>query len=373
MNKSLNDAINDIVTKETNKATNGINTSIGVMNIVMEEILQSVKAELTAQIKKQFYQIDFTSMVNELIKDDLTKRISNIDFPKYSIPGKSVDPNDLQLSADNIKGGTITGFTSSGIEDKASEINLTIMDRFVVVEKKLVTKELNVLGTTTLDGDVIIKGEIPTDSKVFKNLVSFTKDDILKTLNETITGPISDSITEQLTKDGLDLNQITINGKTAINDNSLGSFIVDSRLQTVGHLKELQVTGETLLSGSLYTSKNRVGINTIEPSSALAVWDEEVEVVLGKHKSQTGYIGSARMQDIAIGCNNKPHITLTTDGNTTIEKLTVGKTSLGSAKVVPKDPGSKGDIRFNEDPLPGYSIGWVCLGGTRWMSFGKIE
>ena len=54
-----------------------------------------------------------------------------------------------------------------------------------------------------------------------------------------------------------------------------------------GHPKELEVTGESLLSDVLYTTpgNRRVGINTMDPSDASTVWDQETEIVIGKHKA----------------------------------------------------------------------------------------
>jgi len=40
---------------------------------------------------------------------------------------------------------------------------------------------------------------------------------------------------------------------------------------------------------------------------------------------------------------------------------------------VPNYVGIAGTIVWNETPSPGSAIGWVCLGSTRWSSFGKVD
>ena len=130
-----------------------------------------------------------------------------------------------------------------------------------------------------------------------------------------------------------------------------------------------------MLSNVLYTTPGtkRVGINTIDPSDALTVWDNEVEVVIGKHKAQEGYIGTRRRQDINIGANNKVGITVRSDGSVAINKLQLMGRVIAQSDTVPGEARKKGDITLNTNPQIGSPIGWVCLDGLRWTGFGKIE
>ena len=141
------------------------------------------------------------------------------------------------------------------------------------------------------------------------------------------------------------------------------------------HLKNLEVTGEALLSNVLYTApgNKRVGINTTEPSDALTVWDQEVEVVIGKHKTQEGYIGTRRRQNINIGANNKVGLTVCTDGSVIINKLQLMGRTISENDNVPGFAAKQGDIVLNRKPKVGNSIGWICLDGIKWAGFGKIQ
>ena len=150
---------------------------------------------------------------------------------------------------------------------------------------------------------------------------------------------------------------------------------IDVNAKRSGQLKELEVSGESMLSDVLYTTpgNKRVGINTMEPSDALTVWDQEAEVVIGKHASQEGYIGTRRRQDLNIGANNNVGIKVKSDGTVSINKLDLMGRTISQSKTTPGHAAKTGDIVLNSKPTVGSYIGWVCLDGLKWSGFGKIE
>ena len=99
-----------------------------------------------------------------------------------------------------------------------------------------------------------------------------------------------------------------MDGEAAITSNKIGIRITESNLQKLGVVRELQTSGETFLSESLYVSNKRVGVNTIDPGHALSVWDQEVEIVTGKRSQDVGMIGTVRNQDLLITSNNKNNL-----------------------------------------------------------------
>jgi hypothetical protein len=149
--------------------------------------------------------------------------------------------------------------------------------------------------------------------------------------------------------------------------------MVNSNLQTVGTLKELQVSGESLLSQTLYVTAKRVGVNTIEPSAALAIWDDEVEIVVSKRQKDTGSIGTPRQQKLILSANNKDNITLETDGSARINDLRTGSMKFTSASAPPNYLSEKGHVVWNENPSVGGPLGWICLGAANWGNFGIID
>ena len=126
------------------------------------------------------------------------------------------------------------------------------------------------------------------------------------------------------------LTATTQGGKEIVKGAQLGYHIVDSNLQRVGVVKDLQTSGENLLSETLYVTQNRVGINTMDPSAAFAVWDEEIELIVAKRKTDVAYIATPRKQQLVLGSNGKENIVLDTDGSAHIENLVVGRIAMTS-------------------------------------------
>ena len=134
----------------------------------------------------------------------------------------------------------------------------------------------------------------------------------------------------RIKQDGLDLTKITVNQNTVIEGNQLGTSITESNLQKLGLLRELQVSGETAIAGTFYVGNKRIGVNTIEPSAALAVWDEEVELTVSKYRDDTARLATPRAQTLILGSNRNNNIILGTDGSTEIGRLRIGSNQFGS-------------------------------------------
>ena len=101
---------------------------------------------------------------------------------------------------------------------------------------------------------------------------------------------------------------------------------------------------------------------------ALSVWDEEVSIVVGKLKSQTAFIGTAGMQELIIGINKRPDITVQENGIVAIDKLQIGRNRIKYEGELPGYQGVKGDITFNTNVSKEHTVfAWVCLGGHKWL------
>jgi hypothetical protein len=153
----------------------------------------------------------------------------------------------------------------------------------------------------------------------------------------------------------------------------LGSGVLNSNLQKVGQLKELQVAGETWLADTLYISSKRVGVNTIEPNQALSVWDQEVEIGAGKLTNNTAVLGTPRNQTMVLSSNGKNNLSLTPDGAVALTTLLLSTQAITSSSAPPTNDQPRGTIVFNANPTLGGPIGWVSLGDARWGNFGIID
>ena len=332
---------------------------------------KSVTATLEA-INTQINRFDF----QQLCQAAITAAIQNQSFtyPNASIPAGAINIEDWTISGNSIKGGIIASFGSTGIDDKATACQLTVMDDVTVVENNLLTKDLTVKGTVTVEGDLNVTGTFTENSPAYVQLVNAATQNVRTGLDRSLFKNYADMVFAQVKENGLDLNKITLNGTDIVDGNTLSNSIVSSNLQKVGQLHELQVSGETLLSGgALYTTTQRVGVNTIEPSQALSIWDQEVEFGIGKQSSNTGVIGTPRNQTLVLSTNGKNNITLTPDGATAVTQLNIGEVSITSAGIPPSDNQPKGTIVFNSNPSLGGPLGWVSLGDARWANFGIID
>jgi len=282
--------------------------------------------------------------IDSLMANVVDQKLRDFQFPEQSIDPKLIDVSRLQITTDNI----IDYGNTAGIEDMADNVQLTVMNDSVVVENVIITNEVK---ANTLIADTLVARDIATDQP----WVSALKEDFKKEILDSIPKP-------KAPKDW--------SFKIAELDTKM-----DINIKRSGHLKELEVSGEALLSDVLYTTpgNNRVGINTLEPSDALTVWDQEVEVVIGRHKNQEGYIGTRRRQGLNIGANNKVGITINNEGTVILDKLQLQGKVISSGETIPGHASKTGDIVLNTRPMVGNYIGWVCLDGIKWAGFGRID
>ena len=339
-------------------------------NLSMSVEQQSVKI-INDTVSRYVDQIDFKTLYQTTIVSAIQN--NKITFPEASIPCSAIQVENLQLSGGNIVGGIIQQFGSTGIDDKSSACQLTIMDDITVVENNLLTKDLTVKGTTTIEGDLNVTGTIPESSAMFIKFVEAATNNVRTSLDQVVFKNYADMVLSTIKKDGLDLNKIKLNGEDIINGGNLSNSITFSNLQRVGQLSELQVRGESLLGETLYVSGKRVGINTIEPAQTLSIWDQEIEIGFGKQSTNVAVVGTPRNQTLILSSNGKNNLTLLPDGSITISRMTLGAVSMLSGSAPPGNNEPKGTIMFNSNPSLGGPMGWVSLGDARWANFGIID
>lgn len=355
--------------------TNGIVDALvnNVLATVVEEIQTQAKAQILSELRARLDDINFEQVVRGAVENYIKTSVEKMEFSESSIPGSAVSVAGLKITADNILPGIIKNFASTGIDDKATQCQVTVLDNFTVIENNLITSDLTIKGTATVEGDLIVRGEIPTDSHFFQALKNHSTQAVQESIDQNLFEKFSTFLFEKIRNEGIDLKKISINGKSIINENKLANSITESNLQKVGILKDLETQGEAHLSRTLYVSGKRVGINTIEPSSTLTIWDEEVEVVAEKLKKDTAMIGTKRNQSVVLSSAGKDNIKLDVDGSVHIKQLNLGSVTVMSAMVPPAHNAEKGTVVFNGNPSLGGPMGWVSLGGARWANFGIIE
>ena len=277
------------------------------------------------------------------------------------------------ITGDNIKGGLIENFSSTGIDDRTTGVALTLLDSTTVIENNLLTKDLTVEGLLAVNGNLSVNGQIDKGCIFYTDLISETTTSALSNMNRGLFDSFSDLVFDRIKTEGLNLSKIKLNDNEVIADNRLGSTIISSNLQHLGILKELQVSGESLLAETLYVTPKRVGINTIEPSSALSIWDQEVEIVARKKSAEVGMFGTPRKQKLIISSNSKENVVLNVDGSAQIDDLHLGGMRFTAASEPPNYVSQKGHVVWNTNPNLGGPLGWICLGSSNWANFGVID
>lgn len=343
-----------------------------VTDNIAKNLFAGANRQITDWVNQRLTEVNIRETVESVVHTSIGENLKGTTFPEGSIPHTSVNFKGLKLTGDSIEGGIITKFASTGIDDLASKVQMTIMDRGVAFESGLHTPELNVTGNLSVKGNLIF-ADVDTSTTGFKKIVDEASDSVRAHLNQELFNGFSNTIFDRIQAEGLDLDKITQDGREVIKGNQLGYHIVDSNLRRVGVIEDLQTAGETLLVDTLYVQQGRVGINTMEPSHPLSIWDQEVEIVATKHTENVGFFGTARNLSLILGANNKHNITLMPDGAVEVENLNIGPVAMTTGNRIPNHSGRAGHIVWNDTPTTGGPIGWVCIGGARWAGFGRID
>jgi hypothetical protein len=317
-------------------------------------------------------RLDLPTLVREHLSNVLNSSAKTYTFPNRSIHGSAINPDGLFLKGDQIAAGVIRNFESTGIQDKSTETQVTIMDNATVYENQLVAKELHIAGAAVIEGDLTLNGTVDRSSKLFSDVLEVSQNAIRGEMQTGMLSGFKDDVFKQMQIDGVPADVIKYQNHRLVRDNTLAPTILFSNLQKVGALKELQVIGETLLDETLYISTKRVGINTMDPEAVLDIWDQEIEIAAGKLEKDVAIIETPKNQTLVISSNKNYNLVCNTDGTVTINSLKIGQSKHTSANSMPTVDAPKGNIVWNTEPSLGSPIGWVSLGGARWAQFGTI-
>lgn len=337
--------------------------------IVRQTIDQSVEALVTSAIdtlgRDPIWLEKIEHMINQAVVQRTLASISSIDIG--TIIKERVDDN-MQMFRKDI----LDNFSSTGIDDQATACQLTILDEHTVIENQLTAHSVNVVESLSVK-DLVVKGSINTDNHSWSTLADTITSKTLDRINSQWKEKLVEQVKDNIRIEGIEFDRVKIGDYYVIDGNRLTDAVTETNIQKLGKLKTLQVSGDTNLYNTLLVKKDRVGINTEDPDSALSIWDEEVSVGIGKFKQQEAYIGTNRAQGLNIGVNKDAQITIDTNGITAIKKLRVGQHRVGFGIEVPNWSGTRGDIIFNSNPVPGSPFAWVCLGAFKWKTIKAVE
>jgi len=337
-----------------------------IKHTVDTAVEQIIKSAVDQFGQDPAWQAQVERLINQAVTQETVARLGSIDL----------GPTIKQYVEDYMQKfttGLLENFSSSGIVDRASKCELTVMDEAVVIENVLHANSIQAQESIQVK-DLVVTGSINTDNASWMALSDYISQQTLDKLTTEWNNNLVKEVTEQIQQHGINFEQIRLGDETIIQEKRLTDIITESSLQSVGRLRTLQVQGEARFNNTTMNVLNkRVGINNDAPEKALGIWDEEVSIVIGKHKLNQAYLGTNRDQSVVIGVNREPQIEISVNGLTTIKQLQVGQHRISHAPQVPGWAGTRGDIVFNSNPGIDRAFAWVCLGSYKWQTLKGAE
>jgi len=366
----------------------------GIVNTVMTSVKTIIASGELPELRSYINQDVINASVTKGVTDIVTKAVDNlivdpawIDQVQRSVDQHMMDRVVQQLSHVDINTAISNHVEQSferwktrlrqdtigdaiSLETQTNE--LCLVEGAVVARSSLVTPQVQVTDLMEVQGtarvqNLVVLGNINTDNHCWNELAEAIGQKASASLTESWKQQLVMSVRDLISEQGIDFHDVTIGGENLVEDRRLSSGIVDSNLETLGKLKNLEVLGHAKIADTVNVLNHRVGINTDQPEMALTVWDEEVGVMAGKLAQNTAYIGTNRRHGLVLGINRQPVIDIDVDGLVTMKSLRLDRFRVGHATDVPGWSGTRGDLMLNSDPKPDQPFAWVCLGAYRWQ------
>ena len=315
-----------------------------------ELVSKAIEDQIEAKFSDSAFLDKIQSVINQHVSNKLDQFVNNFDITD-KINNRVNEVFETRLPS---------------IDQQTTSVQLTLMDDTVVNENEFVTKSLSVVEEAVVE-DLVVRGRVNTDNESWNELKGTIKDAAVKQIQIELTETITDHVLERA-KQGIDFDNAKVDGIKIVSNGALGATITHSNLQKVGKLSELTVEGFADLDGSLFVKNNRVGVNTSTPKSALDIWDDDINITVGKQSKGIAKIHLSS-GELGIGTNSDSQLTIAPDGKVKIKELMVGRNNIKFEKDIPNYSGQKGDIVFNMNPTSESHTGWQCLGGFRWRQF----
>ena len=361
---TLQKQINNVVLNLTGKIYNEL-TSKRDLNNEITQLIQGILSEQLLDIGSKkvieiLHEPEMNRTIETGVKNEVNRIAVNYEFPTNSIPFSSIRMDNHEFNASWINNGIHQNFTSAGIKDSASKIQLEITDDGIITTNNITAENLLIddnafLKNLTVDGDIILNGNILESSSLTKYV-----EDIA---DKTSIKNIENSNAQAINLHGRDI----IDGdKHVLGNNSLGPHIINSNLRKVGNLNELVVSGQAIIGETLTVNMGRVGINTEETPGVLSIWDQESELSILKYAQKNMFVGSTRQNDITLGSYNQNQIVLKTENIIELNgKIRWNGLLLDIVDRIPEHNGEPNEIAILRDGSAIYS----CRGQNIW---GKV-
>ena len=322
------------------------------LNISETQITDILEKAINKRVKEKFNDADFMNKVSALINQKSQDYLS-VKLQELDIDNKIVDK--------------VNEYFDSAINIQTNQNQLTVMDKMTVVENELVTKALTVDKDITIKGSLSLRGAVNTDAKAWSELKDTIRKSVIADLKRYSQKELIEEVKTNISKEGIAVKDVDVNGDALIDSGQLSRSIKYSALQQVGALKELEVRGEVSMNNdTLNVLNTRIGINTAKPTKAIDIWDQDVQITIGREEKGVGYIGTSNQARLRIGTANNADIEIN-NGVVEVQKFKIGRNIIAWSTKPPGHSGATGDIVFNAGPL--QCAGWRCVEKFNWSKF----
>ena len=328
------------------------------------------------------------------------------------------------LTGNHIRGGTISGFSSTGIKDNATRLRLLVTDDGITVDNissdkisvnHITSKDLNITANTVVNGLLRVNGEIFAEKVHVKEYTADTRlerteplqfhaDEGSSIYNKGLLW-VGDGATRQAVllpnpdrfyfSENIDIKKekdFSIGGVSVLSQDRLGDSVSASKLTKVGTLKNLKTQGSLCIDEYLYYNEysNRLGFGVEEPNGTIGIASLDSDFIIDVEQ-RTSKVGNYSSTPLNIITDNVARIQISATGNRIVigssaETNTVFQGKLGvnvnspDCDIVTAGPvkfedkkfsvgiespkngvWNEGDIVWNQRPRPTSWIGWVCI------------
>ena len=200
------DKINNTITSMVNQMIQQGSLQKMIDDTMGAELQTKMDEAVLSRVSNMVSRVDLGTEISEKIEQFVVNKVKTLTLPNGIIPLHAVNTAGLTLPANAITQGLFKDFSSTGIEDIAKGVEITIMDGAVVVENNLISNQISIQDSAEFKGSVNIAGDL----RVVGNLVMLNP-----SFHQQIVGIVNDRIAEDRKDYVLDIagSAICSNGK----------------------------------------------------------------------------------------------------------------------------------------------------------------
>jgi len=357
------------------------------------------------------------------LKDEILLEVdSKLKNSKAKIDHTSIPMGALK--GNHIKGGVIADFSSIGIKDKSTRLQVVVNDSGLVVDNiksdvlsvnQINSNALAINSNTRINNNLTVAGEIFAKKVNVEEYVADTRLERTEPLQfhadegSNIYGKgllwVGNGPTRQLLlnpdpdrfymSEHLDIRkekEYHIGGVSVLSKEKLGDTVYSSKLTKVGKLQNLKTSGSVEIDEYIFYShvSNRLGFGIEEPNGTIGIASLDNDFIIDV-EGTSSKIGNFSSTPLNIVTDNVPRIQISATGNkivigSNIETNTMIQGKLGinvnspDCDIVTAGPvkfedkkfsvgteapkqgvWKEGDVVWNEKPRPTGWVGWVCI------------